>query len=304
LCTRLPPMTTGRIGIVLGGSKIEALFLDADGSEVARQRVATPPAYEPTIDLIAALVTRLEAQHGPATVGVGMPGTLVPTTGLVKNANRAWLNGRAFRHDLERTLGRLVRCANDGDCCAASEALDGAGAGARVVFAAVIGTGCGAGLAIDGRPWHGASGVCGEWGHNALPWPEPDEFPGPPCTCGKRGCIEAWIAGPALVDDHRRRTGSELTGPEIARHAQSGEPAAAETLTRWESRLARSLATVVNLLDPDVVVLGGGLSNLEGIYATLPARVASHVFGGECATAFRRARHGDASGVRGAALLW
>ncbi len=297
-------MTTGRIGIDVGGSKIEALFLDAGGREVERRRVATPPAYEPTVAIISELVSYLETRHGSATVGVGMPGTLVPPSDLVKNANRDWLNGHAFRYDLELALRRPVRCANDGDCFAASEALDGAGAGARMVFAAVIGTGCGAGLALDGHPWRGASGVCGEWGHNALPWPEPDEYPGPACSCGKHGCIEAWIAGPALVDDHRRRTGSELTGPGIARRAADGDPAAAETLSRWESRLARSLATVVNLLDPEVVVLGGGLSNLAGIYDTLPARVAAHVFGGECATAFRRARHGDASGVRGAALLW
>lgn len=297
-------MTTGRIGIDVGGSKIEALFLDAGGREIERRRVATPPAYEPTVAVVGELVSYLEARHGSATVGVGMPGTLVPATDLVKNANRDWLNGRAFRHDLELALGRPVRCANDGDCFAASEARDGAGAGARVVFAAVIGTGCGAGLALDGHPWHGASGVCGEWGHNALPWPEPDEYPGPACSCGKHGCIEAWIAGPALVDDHRRRTGSALTGPEIARRATDGDPNAVETLSRWESRLARSLATIVNLLDPEVIVLGGGLSNLAGIYDALPARVAAHVFGGECATAFRRARHGDASGVRGAALLW
>ncbi|MBN2192940.1 MAG: ROK family protein [Polyangiaceae bacterium] len=297
-------MSGGRIGIDIGGTKIEGLFLDGAGREMERRRLATPTAYEPTIALVATLVRELEARHGAATVGVGLPGTIVPATGLVRNANREWLNGMPFRRDVEETLNREVRCANDGYCCAASEARDGAGAGARMVFAAVIGTGCGAGLAIEGHPWAGPSGVCGEWGHNALPWPEPDEYPGPWCMCGKRGCIESWIAGPGLVDDHRRQTGQAIPGPEIVRRCAGGDDQAARTLRRWESRLARSLATVVNLLDPDVVVIGGGLSNLDSMYARLPAAVAGHVFGGECATRFRRAAHGDASGVRGAAFLW
>lgn len=297
-------MAGPRIGVDLGGTKIEALLLDAHGAEVRRRRIPTPPDYAATLAAIVNLVAELEAGPARATVGVGLPGTVIPSTGLVKNANRDWLNGRAFPADLERALRRPVRCANDGDCFAASEARDGAGVGASVLFAAVLGTGCGAGLAFAGRPWRGACGLTGEWGHNALPWPEPNEYPGPDCPCGKRGCIEAWLSGPALEADHQRRTGDCASALELGGRAARGDVEARDTLRRWLSRLARALATVVNLLDPDVIVIGGGLSKLPALFEALPAAVASHVFGGDCATRFSPARHGDASGVRGAAFLW
>jgi fructokinase len=240
-----------------------------------------------------------------ASVGVGIPGTIVQATGLVKNANSTWLIGQPLERDLAAALGRPVRCANDANCLAVSEATDGAAAGAEMVFAVILGTGCGGGIAVNGRVRVGPNGVSGEWGHNPLPWAKPDELPGPECYCGQRGCIETWISGTGLTNDHRRATVAELTGREIAAAAERGDRAAEASLARLEDRIGRSLAGVVNLLDPDVIVLGGGLSKLDRLYAHLPALIERNLFGGgRLATPVLRAKHGDASGVRGAAWLW
>jgi len=297
-------MVENRIGVDVGGTKIEALLLDGEGSERERIRIPTPGDYASTLRAITELVRTLETRHGTSTVGVGMPGTVVPRTGLIKNANREWLNGQPFERDLANCLAREVRCANDADCFAASEARDGAAAGFHVVFAAILGTGCGAGVAIDGCLHAGAGGIAGEWGHNPLPWPAEEESPGPPCYCGRLGCLERWVSGPGLEADFLRRTGIARSAAEIATAAAKGHAEASAAIARLESRLARGLATVINLLDPDIVVLGGGLSNIERLYDRVPPLVARFVFGGECETVIRRAGHGDSSGVRGAALLW
>ncbi len=294
-----------RIGIDLGGTKTEAIVLDQSGREVLRRRVPTPRDYSGTVRNIRDLVLGAEAEIGATgTVGVGMPGVLSPQTGLVKNANSTWLIGKPFDVDLSAALGRPVRCENDANCLAVSEGTDGAGAGKRLVFAVIIGTGCGGGIAIEGRAHRGGNGVAGEWGHNPLPWPRPEELPGPPCYCGKAGCIEKWISGTGFVEDHARATGEMLTGPEIVARAADGDAAAAGALERYTDRLARGLAHIVNLLDPDVIVLGGGMSNVESLYVELPRRLPGYVFGGECATPVLKAKHGDSSGVRGAAWLW
>ncbi len=295
-----------RIGIDLGGTKIAAIALDKAGHALAARRVATPRHdYDATVRAIAGLVADLEAERGrPGSVGVGMPGAVSPLTGLVKNANSTWLNGRPFHRDLEAALARPVRCANDANCLAVSEAVDGAAAGAAVVFAVILGTGVGAGLALDGRAHIGRNAVAGEWGHNPLPWAGPEELPGPPCYCGRHGCLETWLSGPGLAADHARCGGDSLTGPEIVAGAEAGDAAALATLARWEERLARGLAHVVDVLDPDVVVLGGGLSGIARLYESVPALLPRWVFGGEAATPLRRALHGADSGVRGAAWLW
>jgi len=294
-----------RIGVDIGGTKIEAVALDARGQVLERVRVPTPHDYPATVATVAHLATELEERlQQSGTVGVGMPGTLSPRTGLVKNANTQSLNGRPLADDLSAALGREVRCANDADCFAASEALDGSAAGADVVFAAILGTGCGGGLAIAGRVHAGRGGLCGEWGHNALPWPEANEYPGPECYCGKRGCLEGWVSGPGFAADYARVAGRQLTAEQIAAEAAQGDADACAALSRYESRLARGLATVVNLLDPDVIVLGGGMSNVANLYESLPRLVPRYVFGGECDTPILQALHGDASGVRGAAALW
>jgi fructokinase len=303
-----------RIGIDLGGTKIEGLSLDASGAELARLRIATPQHdYAATVQAIASVVrdleSRAEARTGEqASVGVGIPGTIVRATGLVKNANSTWLNGQPLERDLSAALGRPVRCANDANCLAVSEATDGAAAGAELVFAVILGTGCGGGIAIHGpqgaQARVGPNGVSGEWGHNPLPWATPDELPGPLCYCGQRGCLETWISGTGLANDHARVTGHSLTGPQIVA-AASTNPAAEASLTRLEDRIGRALASVVNLLDPDVIVLGGGLSQLDRLYAHLPTLIERHLFGGgKLATPILKAKHGDASGVRGAAWLW
>jgi fructokinase len=306
-----------RIGIDLGGTKIEGLALDPTGGELARLRIATPQHdYDRTVQAIVGVVHDLERRIGglsnpgePPTVGVGMPGTIVPATGLAKNANSTWLNGRPFERDLALALGRPVRCANDANCLAVSEATDGAAAGAELVFAVILGTGCGGGIAIRGAEGAhvrvGPNGVSGEWGHNPLPWPAADELPGPLCYCGQHGCLETWISGTGLANDHARGTGKPLTGPEIVAAAAAGDPAAEASLKRLEDRIGRALASVINLLDPDVIVLGGGLSKLDRLYANVPRLIERHLFGGGAlATPLRRAKHGDASGVRGAAWLW
>ena len=295
-----------RIGIDLGGTKTEIVALGDGGHELYRKRVDTPAAsYDAIVATLASLVTEAESALGQrGTVGVGIPGTVSARTGLVKNANTTVLNGRPLDRDLGRALDREVRCLNDANCLALSEAVDGAGAGRRVVFAAILGTGCGAGIALDGRPWAGANLVAGEWGHNPLPWPTPDEFPGPACWCGKTSCIEKWISGTGFADDYARAAGVRLKSEQIVARARQGEAAARGALERYANRLTRALAHVVNLLDPDVIVLGGGLSNVDELYDMVPPQLAKYVFGGEADTPVVRNKHGDSSGVRGAAWLW
>lgn len=298
-----------RIGIDLGGTKIEGTALSSSGTELARRRVSTPRAYEPSIGAIVDLVRELEGAAGErGSVGIGIPGTVVPETGLVKNANSVWLNGRPLARDLERALGRPVRLMNDANCFALSEATDGAGAGAAVVFGVILGTGVGGGIVIDGRCHGGANLIAGEWGHNPLPWMTPDEYPGPPCYCGKRGCVESWLSGPAFEHDHAAQTGREWSSREITAAAAAGDAAAAAALTRYHDRLGRALAGLVNVLDPDVVVLGGGMSNvvdLQAVVRVLPRYVfAAGAADQPVATRIVRNVHGDSSGVRGAAWLW
>jgi fructokinase len=295
-----------RIGVDLGGTKIEFVALERDGRELHRHRIATPRHdYEGTVRAIAEAVREIEKKLGrSATVGMGIPGTISTKTGLVKNANSTWLNGKPFDKDLGRALGREVRCANDANCLAVSEATDGAGAGKHIVFAVILGTGCGGGIAVDGRVHSGSNGVAGEWGHNTLPWMRPDEFPGSACYCGKNGCIETWISGTGLEADYNRATGVPLKGPEIIARSGAGEAAALAALGRFEDRLTRALGHLINLLDPDVVVLGGGASQIPRVYQNVPPRLKEYVFGKEADTPILLAKHGDASGVRGAAWLW
>ena len=299
-----------RIGIDLGGTKIEAIALSPAGEEITRLRVTTPRDYTASLDAIVALVGELErAAGGAGTVGVGIPGTVVPRTGLVKNANSTWLNGRPLERDLEGRLGRPVRVMNDANCFALSEATDGAAAGAQVVFGVILGTGVGGGIVVDGRCLSGTNLIAGEWGHNPLPWLTPDEQPGPPCYCGKRGCVEAWLSGPGFERDHAQLAGVTLSGQEIVGAAARGDAAAAATLARYHDRLSRALASLINVLDPDVVVLGGGMSNIAGLPEAASALLPRHVFAvgassDPVATRVVRAAHGDSSGVRGAAWLW
>jgi len=297
---------TTRIGIDLGGTKIEAAVLGDDGAVRARRRVATPrDDYAATLRSIAALVEDLEAEMGSAAVvGVGMPGTISPATGLVKNANSVWLNGHPLAEDLRRLLPRPLRFANDANCFALSEAVDGAAAGAGAVFGVIVGTGTGGGVVVHGRIWTGPNAIAGEFGHNPLPWPNLDEGPGPQCYCGQTGCIETYLSGPGLSRDHERTTGQSLDAAGIAVCAASGDVAAEATLRRYEDRMARALASVVNVLDPDVVVLGGGLSNLSRLYVTVPRLWTRYVFSDRVDTRLVSPRHGDSSGVRGAAWLW
>jgi fructokinase len=295
-----------RIGIDLGGTKIEGIALDGDGRVVAGRRIATPREdYDGTVRAVAGLVGALEAAAGAsATVGVGMPGAVSPATGLVKNANSTWLIGKELRQDLERALGRPVRLANDANCFALSEACDGAAQGADVVFGVIIGTGTGGGVVVRREVITGPNAIAGEWGHNPLPWPEPEELPGGDCYCGKRGCIETFLSGPGLARDYARATGARIGGEEIVALAGAGDAAAAAALGRYDTRMARALASVINILDPDVIVLGGGLSNLSRLYVNVPALWARWIFSDRVDTKLVAARHGDASGVRGAAWLW
>lgn len=295
-----------RIGIDLGGTKIAAAALLPDGQMTEELRLPTPRNdYEATLESIRQLVEQLEANTGErGTVGVGMPGSISPATGLVQNSNSTWLNMQPFDRDLSQRLGRRVRLANDANCFALSEATDGAASGARTVFGVILGTGCGGGIVVNGELLNGPRGIAGEWGHNPLPWPEPDEYPGPHCWCGRRGCIEKWLSGPALEEDHHRVTGERLTAVEIGRRAAAGDSASRDTLARHASRLARGLAHVVNILDPDVIVLGGGLSQLKHLYDVVPRLMADHVLAHNAAVDIRPPKWGDASGVRGAAWLW
>jgi fructokinase len=297
-----------RLGIDLGGTKIEGIALDGS-REVARVRIDTPrDDYAATIEAIASVVADLEREAGErGTVGVGIPGTL-STAGLVKNANSTWLLGRPLKADLDARLAREVRIANDANCFAVSETADGAAAGAGVVFGVIVGTGTGAGITVNGRVLTGANGIAGEWGHNPLPWAEGDEIPGPPCYCGKHGCVETFLSGPGLTRDHERRTGDRVTAREITARAASGDRGAEQTMATYERRMAKALAGVINTLDPDVIVIGGGLSNIDRLYQNVPRLWSAYVFAAGVAdvtrTRLTRAAHGDASGVRGAAWLW
>jgi fructokinase len=295
-----------RIGVDLGGTKIEFVALERDGRELHRHRIATPRFdYGGTVRAVAKAAQEIEKKLGrSATVGVGIPGTISARTGFVKNANSTWLNGKPFDKELSLALEREVRCANDANCLALSEATDGAGAGKHVVFAVILGTGCGGGIAVDGRVHSGSNGVAGEWGHNTLPWMRPDEFPGPACYCRRNGCIETWISGTGLEADYNRATGVALKGPEILVRSGAGETAALAARDRFEDRLTRGLAQVINLLDPDVIVMGGGASQIPRLYQNVPARLKEYVFGREADTPVLPAKHGDSSGVRGAAWLW
>ncbi len=299
-------MTTFRIGIDLGGTKIEAAALDEGGVMRLRRRTPTPAGdYAGTIAAIAWLVAGIEQEIGArASVGIGIPGTIVAATGLVKNANSTWLIGRPLGHDVEAALGRPVRFANDANCFALSEAIDGAGAGHGTVFGVILGTGVGGGIAIGGRILVGANAIAGEWGHNPLPAPEPDELPGPPCYCGRSGCIESFLSGAGLAADHRRHGGGAMDAATIAAAAVAGDQACRATLDRYAGRLARALAGVINILDPDVIVLGGGLSSLAHLYEEVPRRWGRHVFSDRVVTRLLPPVHGDSSGVRGAAWLW
>ena len=294
------------IGVDLGGTKIEVAVLSRDGSIIFRKRVATPlQDYVATLTAIQELVAAAEeAAGGPAPVGIGIPGAISPATGVVKNANSTWLNGRPFDRDIAVRLGRPVRIANDANCFAVSEAADGAAAGLTPVFGVILGTGVGGGIAIDGRTLTGADAIAGEWGHTPLPSPADDERSGERCWCGRMGCLETWISGPALVRDHERRTGRRSTPAEIARAADAGDAGAEETLRRYEDRLARGLAMVVNILDPAAIVLGGGLSNLARLYERVPPLLEPRVFSDRLAAQLVPPKHGDSSGVRGAARLW
>lgn len=297
-----------RIGIDLGGTKTEVIALGDQGEQLYRHRLPTPRDYQQIIENIAHLVALAEEATGKiGTVGIGIPGSISPYTGVVKNANSTWLNGQPFDKDLSQRLNREVRLANDANCLAVSEAIDGAAAGAQTVFAVIIGTGCGAGVAMNGRVHIGGNGTAGEWGHNPLPWMNDDELryrAEVPCYCGKQGCIETFISGTGFATDYQRLSGNPLKGSEIMRLVEAGDALAEQALAHYEQRLAKSLAHVVNILDPDVIVLGGGMSNVERLYRTVPSLVKEWVFGGECETPIRKALHGDSSGVRGAAWLW
>jgi len=297
-----------RIGIDLGGTKTEIIALGEQGEELFRHRQATPRDYWQTIELIASLVDLTEKETGQrGTVGMGIPGSISPYTGVVKNANSTWLNGKPFDKDLSQRLNREVRLANDANCLAVSEAVDGAAAGAQTVFAVIIGTGCGSGVALNGHAHIGGNGTAGEWGHNPLPWMDEDELHyrnEVPCYCGKQGCIETFISGTGFATDYQRLSGKALKGNEIMRLVDEQDAVAELAISRYELRLAKSLAHVVNILDPDVIVLGGGMSNVERLYQTVPVLLRNCVFGGECETPIRKALHGDSSGVRGAAWLW
>ena len=283
-----------RIGVDLGGSKIEAIALQADGREALRKRVLTPRGdYAGTVAAVAALVQEI----GDGTVGIGIPGALSRLTGLVKNANSTWLIGRPLKEDLERALGPAVRIENDANCFALSEAVDGAGAGARVVFGVILGTGVGGGIAVERRMLIGRNAIAGEWGHNPLPLPAQKDLPLPACYCGRSGCIETYLSGPGLEREHFGLTGQQRSAREVA--ALDGE-----AMSRYVERLARALAGVINLLDPDVIVLGGGLSNIERLYSDVPRVWGRYVFSDHVATRLLRNIHGDSSGVRGAAWLW
>jgi fructokinase len=292
------------IGLDLGGTKIEIVALGRGGAELLRHRIPTPQGdYDATLDAIVGLVHEAERElGGQATIGIGTPGAISAATGRIKNSNSTCLNGRPLKTDLEARLERAIRIENDANCFALSEAADGAAAGAKVVFGVILGTGVGGGIVVDGRIVTGANAIAGVWGHNPLPVRDAAELPGPACYCGRSGCIETWLSGPGLARDYRQATGRVLEAREIAQQAPQ-DPACEAALVRYEERLARALAQVVNILDPDVIVLGGGLSHIERLYRNVPRLWARHVFSDTIATRLVQNRHGDSSGVRGAAWL-
>ncbi len=299
-----------RIGIDLGGTKIEVIALDhmagGQSSVLLRHRVPTPAGdYNGILNTVAELVEFTERETGQSgSVGIGTPGAIAPSTGLLKNSNSIVLNGKPLDCDLAARLGRPIRMENDANCLALSEAVDGAAANANVVFGVILGTGVGGGIVVNQQVHVGRNRIAGEWGHNPLPWPRSDELPGPACYCGKRGCIETFLSGPGLTRDYQTLSGSHKPAAAIAQAAQDGDPLANHCFELYQDRLARSLASIVNVLDPDVIVLGGGLSNLACLYGTVPALVARYTFSADAGTPIVAARHGDSSGVRGAAWLW
>jgi fructokinase len=294
-----------RIGIDLGGTKIEAIALDDRGGERFRRRISTPRGdYAGTIAALRRLVEDAEMRAGPSTVGIGIPGAISPATGLIKNANSTWLNGQPLAEDLAAALGRPVRLANDANCFALSEATDGAAAGCRIVFGVIIGTGTGGGIVVDGRVLVGGNAIAGEWGHNPMPWPDVSEWPGPLCYCGRTGCIETFLSGPGLARDYVAGGESVVDAAVVVERAAGGDGQARAALERYEHRMARALASVINILDPDAIVLGGGLSNVTRLYDRIPEIWGEYVFSDHVATRLLRPVHGDSSGVRGAAWLW
>jgi fructokinase len=295
-----------RIGIDLGGTKIEGIALDENGKELVCQRSVSPHGdYQATIEAVISLVQRLEADtQQKGTVGIGIPGAISPATQVVKNANSTWLIGKPLHLDLQQALQREVRIANDANCFVVSEATDGAGKDAEVVFGVIVGTGTGGGIFIRGRELVGINAIAGEWGHNPLPWPNSDEYPGRECYCGKRGCIETWLSGPGLTIDHQLHGGKGETAKEITALADKGDAVATLTLERYEDRMARALASVINIIDPDIIVLGGGMSNLSRLYTNVPRLWNQYIFSDQVATRLVPPLHGDSSGVRGAAWLW
>jgi len=294
-----------RIGVDFGGTKIEAAALDAGGHIIARLREPNPGGYDAALATLRSLIDRIEAKVGAAaSVGVGLPGSVSPKTGVARNANTTWLNGRPFREDLAAALGRPVRVANDANCLALSEAVDGAGAGANVVFAVILGTGCGGGVTAGGKLIEGLNGVGGEWGHMPLPWPDGDELPAPTCWCGQTGCLELYCSGTGFQNDFRRVTGKTALGADIIAAMRAGDADATAAFARYTDRLGRALAVVVNIIDPDVIVLGGGMSNVVELYDGLRPVIAGRIFSDVFETPIRQAVHGDSSGVRGAAWLW
>lgn len=294
-----------RIGIDFGGTKIEAAALDVSGAILVRLRLPNPGGYRPAIETVKALVADVEAEAGPCgSVGVGIPGSVSPRTGRIRNANSVWLNGEDFGSDLQAALGRPVRLANDANCMALSEAVDGAAAGAKVVFGAILGTGCGGGVVVRGQGLAGANRIAGEWGHSPLPWPSAEERAAHRCWCGRSNCLETWISGTAFCEDYERATGERLTGDLIVARARSGEAPAQGALERYVDRLGRALAVLCDFLDPEVIVLGGGMSNVDELYRLTPPVIRRYVFSDVFVTELRPARFGDSSGVRGAAWLW
>ena len=295
-----------QIGVDLGGTKIEAIALGGNGGTLFRRRVPTPRHdYDATLGAISGLVQEIESELGErGSVGVGIPGAFSAASGLIKNANSTWLLGKPLDRDLASRLGRPVRITNDANCLTVSEATNGAAAGAAVVFGIIIGTGVGGGIALSGRPHVGANAIAGEWGHTSLAWPRPDELPGPPCYCGKTGCVETYLSGPGLTLDYQTASGTTASPAEIAARAEAGEPEANRALERYEDRFARALAPVINILDPDVIVLGGGVSNIARLYENVPRLLPQFVFSDHLTTRMLKARHGDSSGVFGAAQLW
>lgn len=295
-----------RIGIDLGGTKTEVIALAENGETLLRDRVATvADDYEATLTTIKQLVERVERTlNTTGSVGIGTPGAISPQTGLLKNSNSTWLNGKPLQKDIEQRLQRSVRLANDANCFALSEAIDGAAQNARVVFGVIVGTGTGAGIVVDKKVLTGPNAIAGEWGHNPVPWPSADELPGPPCYCGKRGCIETFLSGPGLAKEFFNVTGTQYSAEDIAQQAEAGDVNARAALKRYETRMAKCLASIINVLDPDIIVLGGGMSNIERLYPNVPKLWGKYVFSDTVVTRLVAPLYGDSSGVRGAAWLW